>query len=82
MEDIYTYVDALQRLGDLARPFIDYHAKEEMVADQFLLVMGNHDQCASGRLWAQTSRGYTQSGSVTGSCPGGGNVPLLRTQTR
>ena len=42
MEDIYTYVETLQRLADLAWPFMDYHAKEEMVVDQFLLGMGNH----------------------------------------
>ncbi len=42
-EDIYTYVETLQRLADLAWPFMDYHAKEEMVIDQFLLGMGNHE---------------------------------------
>ncbi len=42
-EDIYTYVEVLQHLVDLAWPFIDYHAKEEMVADQFLLGMGNYN---------------------------------------
>ncbi len=36
-EDIYTYVEALQCLGDVVWPFMDYHAKEEMVSDQFLL---------------------------------------------
>ncbi len=42
-EDIYTYVETLQLLADLARPFMDYHTKEEMVVDQFLLGMGNHE---------------------------------------
>ncbi len=42
-EDIYTYVETLQRLADLAWPLMDYHAKEEMVIDQFLLGMGNHE---------------------------------------
>ncbi len=42
MEDIYTYVETLQCLADLAWPFMDYHAKVEMVVDQFLLGMGNH----------------------------------------
>ncbi len=42
-EDIYSYVETLQRLADLAWPFMDYHAKEEMVIDQFLLGMGNHE---------------------------------------
>ncbi len=36
------YVEALQRLADLVWPFIDCHAKEETVVDQFLLGMGNH----------------------------------------
>ncbi len=43
MEDIYTYVETLQRLPDLAWPFMDYHAKEEVVVDLFLLGMGNHE---------------------------------------
>ncbi len=52
MEDIYTYDDpdmpydrisTLRRLADFAWPFMDYHAKEEMVIDQFLLGMGNHE---------------------------------------
>ncbi len=42
-EDISTCVEALHRLTDLAQPFMDYHAKEEMVVDQFLLGMGNHE---------------------------------------
>ncbi len=43
MEDIYTYVETLQRLAGLAWSFMDYHAKEEMVVDQFLLGIGNHE---------------------------------------
>ncbi len=43
MEDIYTYVETLQHLADLAWPFMDYHAKEKMVVDQFLLGMGNNE---------------------------------------
>ncbi len=42
-KDIYTYVETLQHLADLAWPFMDYHDKEEMVVDQFLLGMGNHE---------------------------------------
>ena len=42
-EDIYPYVETLQPLADLAWPFRDYHAKGEMVIDQFLLGMGNHN---------------------------------------
>ena len=42
-EDIYTYVETLQHLANLAWPFMDYHAKEEMLVDQFLLVMGNDE---------------------------------------
>ncbi len=30
-------------MADLAWPFMDYHAKEEMVVDQFLLGMHNHE---------------------------------------
>ncbi len=37
MEDIYPYIETLQRLATLALPFMDYHAKEEMVVDQFLM---------------------------------------------
>ena len=37
MEDIYTYIETLQRLANLAWLFMDYHAKEEMVVDQFLI---------------------------------------------
>ncbi len=40
-EDIYTYVETFHRLVDLAWPFMDYHAKQEMVIDQFLFGMGN-----------------------------------------
>ncbi len=43
MEDMYTYVETLQCLADLVWPFMDYHAKEEMVIDQFLLEMGDHE---------------------------------------
>ena len=42
-KDIYTYVETLQRLANLPWPFMDYHSKEEMVVDQFLLGMGNHE---------------------------------------
>ncbi len=41
--DTYTYVETLQHLADLAWPFMDYYAREEMVIDQFLLGMGNHE---------------------------------------
>lgn len=34
---------AFSVLADLVWSFIDYHAKEEKVADQFLLFMGNHE---------------------------------------
>ncbi len=42
-EDIYTYVETLQHLANLAWLFMVYHAKEEMVVDQFLLRTGNHE---------------------------------------
>ena len=35
-EEIYSYVEALQPLADMAWPFMDHHAKEDMVMDQFL----------------------------------------------
>ncbi len=35
-EEIYCYMEVLQRLGDMAWPFRDYYAKEDMVVDQFL----------------------------------------------
>ncbi len=31
MVDTYTYIQTLQRLADLAWPFMDYQVKEEMV---------------------------------------------------
>ena len=42
-EDIYTYVETLQHMADLAWPFMGYHITEELVVDQFLLGMGNHE---------------------------------------
>ncbi len=42
-EDTYTFLEALQHLDDLAWPFMDYNAKEEMVIDRLLLIMGNHE---------------------------------------
>ncbi len=41
-EDIHTYVEALQRLADMAWPFMDVQAKEELVVDQFLMGMESH----------------------------------------
>ncbi len=35
-------MEVLQRLADMAWPFMDYHAKEDMVADQFLQGMDGH----------------------------------------
>ncbi len=42
-EEIYSYVEALQCLAYMAWPFMDYHAKEDMVVDQFLLGMDSHE---------------------------------------
>ena len=42
-EDIYIYIETLQHLADLAWPFMDCHAKEDMVIDQILQGMGNHE---------------------------------------
>ncbi len=42
IEDIYTYLEVLQCFAYIAWPMIDCHVKEEMIADQFLLGMGNH----------------------------------------
>ncbi len=42
-EDMHTYVEAFQRLADMAWPFMDAQAKEELVVDQFLMGMESHD---------------------------------------
>ncbi len=42
-EDIDTFVEAVQHLADMAWPFMDSQAKEELVVDQFLLRMENHE---------------------------------------
>ncbi len=42
-EDIHTFVEALQHLADMAWPFMDGQAKEELVVHQFLLGMDNHE---------------------------------------
>ncbi len=36
-------MEALQRLADMAWPFMDGQAKEELVVDQFLLGMDNNE---------------------------------------
>ncbi len=45
-EDIYIYVETIHRLADLAWPFMDYHTKEQMFVDQFLLGTGNYELSA------------------------------------
>ena len=42
-EDIHTYVDVLQKLAEMAWPFLDPLAREEMVVDQFLTGLDNHE---------------------------------------
>ena len=42
-EDIHTFIEALQHLADMAWPFMDGQAKVELVVDQFLLGMDNHE---------------------------------------
>ncbi len=42
-EDIHTYVDTLQKLAEMAWPYLDPLAREEMVADQFLTGLDNHE---------------------------------------
>ncbi len=42
-EDIHTYVDVLQKLAEMALPFLDPLARKEMVADQFLTGLDNHE---------------------------------------
>ncbi len=42
-EDIHTYVDVLQKLAEMAWPFLDPLAREEMVAGQFLTGLDNHE---------------------------------------
>ena len=44
-EDIHTYVEVLQKLAEMAWPFLDPLAREEMVADQFLTGLDNHELC-------------------------------------
>ena len=42
-EDIQTYVDALQKLAEMAWPLLDPIARDEMVADQFLNGLDSHE---------------------------------------
>ncbi len=42
-EEIYSYVEASQRLADMTWPFMDHYAKEDMVVDQFLQGMDNRE---------------------------------------
>ncbi len=42
-EDIHTYVDTLQKLAEMAWPYLDPLAREEMVADQILTGLDNHE---------------------------------------
>ncbi len=42
-EDIHTYVDVLQKLAEMAWPFLNPLAREEMVADQLLTGVDNHE---------------------------------------
>ena len=42
-EDIPMYVDALQKLAEMAWPLLDPIAWDEMVADQFLNVLDSHE---------------------------------------
>ncbi len=42
-EDIYAFVEALQKLADMAWPLMDHNAKEELIVDQFLMGMDSHE---------------------------------------
>ncbi len=42
-EDIYAFVEALQKLADMAWPFMDHYAKEELIVDQFFMGMDSHE---------------------------------------
>ncbi len=42
-EDISTYVDALQKLTEMAWPLLDPIARDKMVADQFLTGLDSHE---------------------------------------
>ena len=42
-EDIPTYVEALQKLTEMAWPLLDQIARDEMVADQFLNGLDSHE---------------------------------------
>ncbi len=44
-EDIPTYVDALQKLAEIAWLLLDMLARDEMVADQFLNGLDSHELC-------------------------------------
>ena len=53
-EDIPTYVDALQKLAEMAWPLLDPIARDEMVADQFLNGLDSHElrvQVAATAIW-------------------------------
>ena len=53
-EDIRTYVDALQKLAEMAWPLPDPIARDEMVADQFLNGLDSHElrvQVAAMGIW-------------------------------
>ncbi len=42
-EDTYAFVEALQKLADMAWPFMDQYAKEELIVDQLLMGMDSHE---------------------------------------
>ncbi len=42
-EDIDAFVEALKKLADMAWPFMDHYAKEELMVDQFLMGMDSHE---------------------------------------
>ena len=84
MEDIYPYVETLQHLAYIAWPFMDYHTKEEMVIDQFLLGIGNHE--LSVQVVAHGHRRVEDilwvARSLTGGCPRGGKASHPKAQTQ
>ena len=88
MEEIYSYVEALQCLADMAWPFMDHHAKEDLVVDQFLQGMDSHElsvqvtaptcrhlvRSVDGDEWVPSPRDRAPHSPVSGGCPRGGET--------
>ncbi len=51
MEDIYAFVEALQKLAGMAWPFMDHYTKEKLIVDQFLMGMDSHELNVQAWPW-------------------------------